>query len=114
MGQFVVGDIVVVKFPYSDLKGYKLRPALVVSHGEFNNLILCQITSKSYSSKLATPITEKDFENGGLSITSYVRPDKIFTADPALIQKRAGKLKAINCRDILQQVRELFSDSRLQ
>ena len=51
MGRFVVGDIVVVSFPFSDLSGQKLRPALVLAHGEFDNLILCQITSRPYTNK---------------------------------------------------------------
>ena len=46
MERFVKGDIVVLNFPFTDLTGYKKRPALVVSTLSGNDFILCQITSK--------------------------------------------------------------------
>ncbi len=108
MGKAVVGDVVVVTFPFSNLTGHKLRPALVLAQGEFNNLILCQITSKTYSSALAMTISDSDFASGSLPITSYVRPDKIFTADPSLIHKIAGKLHTKTRLKILTKVQKLF------
>ncbi len=36
----VVGSVVLVTFPFSDLKGQKVRPALVLANVEFDNLIL--------------------------------------------------------------------------
>ena len=35
MAKFKVGDIVLVPFPYSDLKGQKLRPAMVIASSEY-------------------------------------------------------------------------------
>ncbi len=109
MGTFVVGDVVVVLFPYSDLSGHKRRPVLVLATAEFDNLILCQITSKAYSSTHAIPIANADFANGGLPIKSYVRPDKLFTAGPEIIQKTLGKLTDASLKKILLQVQKLFS-----
>lgn len=108
MDQFVAGDIVVVNFPFSNLSGQKRRPALVLAVGEFKNLILCQITSKSYSSQLAIRIKPADFAEGGLPVTSYIRPDKLFTCDPAIINKKAGQLTVTTRTKILKKVRELF------
>lgn len=108
MGKFVVGDVAVVKFPFSDLSGHKARPALVLSLAEFNNLIMCQITSKPYSSKKAIKIEKADFSTGGLPHESYARPDKIFTAEPVIISSVAGKLNKETREKILQQVRGQF------
>src|SRR5262245_33782038 len=109
MGDIIVGDVVVVSFPFSDLSGHKLRPALMLAKAEFNNLILCQITSKPYSSKTAIKIGASDFKSGQLPVVSYVRPDKLFTAEPAIMRRVAGSLAQLPCRRILAQVRKQFT-----
>ena len=43
MEKFAVGSIVLVLFPFLNLKGQKVRPAMVLAQVEFNNLVLCQI-----------------------------------------------------------------------
>jgi mRNA interferase MazF len=108
VGKFVVGNVVVVTFPFSDLSGKKLRPALVVAQAEFGNLILCQITSKAYTSKKAIKITATDFSNGSLPITSYVRPDKLFTAEPVIVERVAGTLVGDSIKAVLEQVKDQF------
>jgi len=104
-----VGSVVLVTFPLSNLKGQKIRPALVLAQVEFDNLILCQITSKPYSSKTAVQIESADFSKGGLPIVSFVRPDKLFTADQSIIQGTAGKLTEEKKKMILVKVRRLFT-----
>lgn len=108
MGKFAVGQIVLVSFPFSNLQGQKIRPALILAKAEFGNLILCQITSKSYSSRVAIRIKPDDFEKGRLPVISYVRPDKLFTADLSIIKKTAGKLSPSIIKVILKSVKMLF------
>jgi len=109
MGKFTVGSVVLVTFPFSNLKGQKIRPALVLAQVEFDNLILCQITSKPYSSKTAVRIESSDFVKGSLPVVSFVRPDKLFTADASIIKNIAGELTEKNKNVILQRVRGLFA-----
>ena len=111
MGKFTVGSVVLVAFPFSNLKGQKIRPALVLANVEFNNLILCQITSKQYSSKISICLKSADFATGGLPVISYVRPDKLFTADTTIIKNTAGQLSAKTMSAILKKVRSLFTSS---
>jgi mRNA interferase MazF len=92
VGKFVAGDIVVINFPFSNLAGGKPRPALVVSPSGENDYILCQITSKSYGSQNSVQITENDLTQGILPVISYIRPDKLFTADNTLIKKKIAKI----------------------
>ncbi len=110
MGKLVAGDVVVAAFPFSDLSSTKRRPALVLANVEFGDLILCQITSKPYSSKTAVVIKADDFAAGGLPIDSYVRPDKLFTADTTIIERTAGILTGKTIDKILADVRDLFRD----
>ena len=108
MGRFVVGDVVVVWFPFSNLKQAKRRPALVLARGEFDNLILCQITSKSYASRSTIRVTATDFLVGKLPLTSFIRPDKLFTADPSIIEKTVGRITPQLRKIVLARVRQLF------
>ena len=109
MGKFTVGSVIIVTFPFSNLRGKKFRPALVLAHAEFNNLILCQITSKPYSSKTAIKIQATDFATGSLPIVSFVRPDKIFTADSSIVKSTVGELTPQVKKNILQRVRKIFT-----
>lgn len=111
MGKIAAGSIVLVSFPFSNLKGKKIRPALVLAIVEFENLILCQITSKPYSSKTAIKIEAEDFLTGSLPVTSFARPDKLFTADSTIIKGVAGKLSDKIQNRILERVRGLFKNT---
>lgn len=108
MGKLTVGSVVLVTFPFSNLKGQKVRPALVLANVEFNNLILCQITSKPYTSKMSIRLKSTDFSTGGLPVVSYVRPDKLFTADMTIIKKVVGKLSVTTRDSVLKNIRALF------
>lgn len=110
MEGLVKGDVVVLPFPFSDLSANKRRPAIVIAAGEYGDVILCQITSKaptnrrirrqSASGTETVELIGKDFQEGKLKITSYVRPRKIFTSDSGLILYRAGKIKKEKIKEI--------------
>ena len=73
MGAFTKGTIVLIKFPFSDLTKTKLRPALVLAKTNYNDFILCQITSKKYNDTNSKKIVDSDFENGSLH-KDYICP----------------------------------------
>ncbi|MBI3282884.1 type II toxin-antitoxin system PemK/MazF family toxin [Candidatus Curtissbacteria bacterium] len=109
MGKFAVGEVVLVSFPFSNLQGQKVRPALVLAKAGLDDLILCQITSKPYTSKLAVRIRLDDFTKGSLPVVSYARPNKLFTANSSIIKKTAGQLTPVMTKSILKSVRSLFT-----
>ena len=108
MGKFTVDSVVLVSFPFSNLKGQKVRPALILANVEFNNLILCQITSKPYTSKISICLKASDFATGSLPVVSFVRPDKLFTADTTIIKKTVGHLTTVAKNSVLKNIRALF------
>ena len=85
MGKPVVGDIVVVPFPFSDLSDSKRRPALVVASLEGNDLILCMITSRSVRDQHAIEVDPNDLDDGVLPALSNIRPTRLFTADTTIV-----------------------------
>lgn len=110
MGSPTVGDIVLVKFPFSDLTSTKVRPALVLSTAEFGDYILCQITSSAYASKEFVKITDRNIKGLGLHRSeSFVRPDKIFTADNTLIKSILGRLDNKSRKTVHSRISKLFS-----
>ena len=92
MGVPARGDLVVVTFPFSDLSGSRLRPALVVGVAGRGDFILCQLTSQSYNADGIEIDPADDVESGKLRGTSYARPLKLFTAHKRLIKGVIGKL----------------------
>ena len=52
MGAPLVGDVVIIPFPYSDLSQSKRRPALVLAEAGRGDFLLCQITSPPRSGKM--------------------------------------------------------------
>jgi mRNA interferase MazF len=109
METFAKGDIVLIPFPFSDLSSIKNRPSLVVATLKGEDIILCQITSQAREDKDAIAVTDNDFQKGKLSITSYARPTKIFTADKSIIISKIGELKERKIKEVENKLCEIFA-----
>ncbi|MGB3479967.1 MAG: type II toxin-antitoxin system PemK/MazF family toxin [bacterium] len=108
MEEFVKGDVVVIPFPFSDLSQAKRRPACVVTVLEGDDLILCQITSQTVKDRYSVQIQDSDFVDGALKLISNVRPNRLFTADKALILYRIGKLNRSKITGIVDKIVEII------
>lgn len=108
MARFVRGDVVVVPFPFSDLSQAKRRPALVLAHLGGDDLILCQITSQTGNDPHSVPLSERDFSEGRLSHSSNIRPNRLFTADQAIILYKAGSVLARKLDQTVERVIEIL------
>ena len=105
---YKVGDIVLVKFPFTNLKKSKKRPVLVIkSQNELNDIVCFQITSNSTQSNLLK-IQNSDLIDNILSLESYVKYDKCFTINTEIVDKRIAtvnttllnKLKVLFCNEL--------------
>jgi mRNA interferase MazF len=104
MGKFVKGDVVIIPFPFSDLTGVKRRPAFVVADLPGDDIILCQITSAARSDPLALALANNDFILGSIPVESYIRPNKIFTADKNIILKSIGHLSDKKTDEVIKAI----------
>ena len=109
MGKFVKGDVVIIPFPFTDLSGNKKRPALVLANLHGDDLIVCQITSMSRSDALALSLNKDDFISGSLPVDSFIRPNKIFTADKNIILSVTGHISDLKIRDTINAVVSIIS-----
>ena len=108
MAKFIKRDVVVVPFPFSDLTISKRRPALVLAVLEGDDLILCQITSKTIKDSYAVLIEDQHFIEGSLRQSSNIRPNRIFTADSHIVLYKIGLLKTEKINEIIEKVIRFF------
>jgi len=109
MAGFVKGDVVVIPFPFSDLSGSKKRPAFVLADLPGDDIILCQITSQHSKDIYAIEISQADFLNGSLPVTSNIRTSRIFTADKNIIIRKAGTVKPAITAKVLKILTDLLN-----
>ncbi len=111
-------DVVLLRFPFSDLRGSKVRPALVISNESYNSksedFIAVAITSNLKIRGYSIFITNEDFEKGRLIVNSRIKPDKIFLANKKLVRMKIGKVRnAIHEKVVssISDIIKLASDS---
>lgn len=108
MAKFMRGDVVVVPFPFSDLSQAKKRPAFVVASLDGDDIILCQITSKTIKDRYAVTLEKEDFVSGDLKQPSNIRPNRIFTADQSIILYRIASLKNEKLTETINKIIEII------
>lgn len=110
MGRFVKGEVISIYFPFSDLKGSKRRPAVVVANLSGNDQILCQITSQDPGDPYSINLSDSDFSSGRLPKPNcFIRPNKLFTAANSTILERKGKLNDVKMREIINEIDIIIS-----
>jgi mRNA interferase MazF len=91
MENLLFGDIVLLKFPFTNTQGFKKRPAVVIKDTNDGDIVLCRITSKIYDSPFDFPL--KQWEKYGLRLPSVIRIHKIATLEKSLVELKMGKLE---------------------
>ncbi len=91
------GDVVIVPFPFSDLAGNKVRPAVVVSNSSVNrssDVILVQLTTQEVTGPLTVEISNSDvstpFKPPHDRMKAYCK--KIAVVEKALIRNKITEL----------------------
>ncbi len=77
---YKVGDIVLVKFPFTSLDKSKLRPVLIIkSESNFNDVMCFQITSNPNNNLCSIKLEQRYFQEEPLKLKSFIKYDKCFT-----------------------------------
>jgi mRNA interferase MazF len=109
MGRFVKGDVIVLPFPFSDLSLSKKRPAVVIATLTGDDILVCQITSKTIKDQYGIAVSSSDFTTGKLHNDSNIRPNRIFTADSAIVLYRAGTITARKMAEVTAKIVEIVT-----
>lgn len=100
------GDVVLIDFPFTDLSGNKLRPALILAK-DGDNVVLAFFTTtlkEVYKSDLL--IIKSD--TNGLKRDSILRLNKLTTLSSTLIKGKFGNISDSEINEINKKLIELF------
>ena len=103
-------DIVLIPFPYTDLTGTKLRPAIIISNNKLNHTedrLCCLITSKP--SKEGILIKKEDYKLGELPFKSWIKPHRVFTINTRIIKKKLCKINKEFHNEIISSLNKIIS-----
>jgi mRNA interferase MazF len=91
MQSYLRGDVVLVRFPFSDLSGAKVRPAIVVNSPHVSqDVFAIPLTSKT-DSLLDGEFVLSEWKNAGLNVASAVKRG-LYTLHQQLIVKSVGTI----------------------
>ena len=104
MPNYSKGDVLLVRYPFTDLSGVKVRPAVVVHapHPSQDSLII-PLTSR-LTSLLPGEFLLKDWEKAGLNVPTAVKRG-IYTFHPSLIARIVGRLSAQDAQSLEKSLR---------
>ncbi len=93
MPNFSKNDVVLLRYPYSDLTGSKVRPAVVVSeHHPSRDVIVVPLSSRIHK-LFADEFVLSDWRAIGLTVPTAVKRG-FYSCREDLIAKRIGPLEA--------------------
>lgn len=94
------GTVVLTPFPFTDLSGQKVRPAVVVSRSDRpgSDVILAFITTYRGAPLLPSDLliesTHADFHTTGLKTSAVIKLDKLATVEVAILLGELGEFSA--------------------
>jgi mRNA interferase MazF len=104
MPSFSKNEVVLVRYPFSDLSSSKVRPAVVVNAPHSSqDLFVVALTSKT-SNLLAGEFVLTDWKKASLNVETAVKRG-IFTIKGTLVRKHVGKLEDADARHLETSLR---------
>lgn len=105
---FQRGDVISVRFPFSDASGRKLRPAVVLStagyHDDWDEILVAGLTSRTPRAQRPTDYLLQDWQAAGLPQPSWAR-SHLATVHRNLVIAKLGQLTARDLQAIEHIVR---------
>lgn len=102
------GKIVLVPFPFTDLSGMKVRPAVVVSNKNIGGDVILAFISTNTKKKGKFEVFLKMSDKNGLKSDSVVLVSKIATLEKKIILGEIGRLSNSEMSLIKDKIKVLF------
>jgi mRNA interferase MazF len=105
MPSYSKDDIILVRYPFSDLSGSKVRPAVVVNAQHVSkDLIIVPLTSKT-ASLLEGEFLLSEWATAGLNVATAVKRG-LYTVHESPVVKVIGKLVESDAEQLCQSLQE--------
>ena len=99
MPNFLKNDVILVRYPFSDLSDSKVRPAVVINTKHpSQDILIVPLTSKT-NSLLPGEFKLVDWKAAGLNVPSAVKRG-IYTVEKKLVIKIIGKLQTPDAKKL--------------
>jgi mRNA interferase MazF len=99
MKSYSRGEVVLVRYPFSDLSGSKVRPAVIVNAPHTSqDIFILPLTSKTKSLQPGEFLL-KDWRSAGLNVETAVKRS-VYTVHQSLIVQRVGRLSALDLKEL--------------
>ena len=107
--------IVLVPFPFDDLTGNKVRPAICLTDEikPYSHIVLAFITSQVASRPSTTDLVidkaDAGFALTGLKVASTIRLHRLMTVTKSIVLRELGELSPSQQTEIDSRLRKLFN-----
>ncbi|HEY9582797.1 MAG TPA: type II toxin-antitoxin system PemK/MazF family toxin [Candidatus Paceibacterota bacterium] len=103
------GTVVLVPFPFTDLSGSKVRPAVIISSGiKGDDVVVAFVSSQDNLEKDPFSISLEQSIINGLKTRSIIRCSKLATLDKKIILGELGVLEPANIKLLNKKLKQLF------
>ena len=103
MPSYSKGDVVLVRYPFTDLSGSKVRPAVVINgQHESSDLIFVPLTSRT-SGLLSGEFVLVDYRSAGLNVASAAKRG-IHTLEQRFVLQDVGRLTPADMNELTKSV----------
>jgi len=111
------GQIVLFRFPQTDLEEGKLRPALLLGKlpGEYDDWLICMISSQirhfipGFDEVIQE--TDADFAGSGLKLTSVVRVGRLAVVEGEILLGAIGQIASERLQSIKSRLAQWLTSS---
>ena len=105
MPSYSKNEVILVRYPFTNLSGSKVRPAIVVNNPySSQDVIIVPLTSK-VSSLLAGEFVLADWKAAGLNVPSAAKRG-LYTVHQSLIMKSIGKVSVTDASSLENSLRD--------
>jgi mRNA interferase MazF len=107
MPSYLKNEVLLVRYPFTDLSSSKIRPAVVVQAPHTSqDVVIVALTSQT-AGLLAGEFILADWISAGLHVPTAVKRG-IYTVHPRLILRRLGQLSSADSNHLEQSLRAWF------
>ncbi len=100
------GDIVLLPFPFTNLKGFKKRPAVILYNDDIDIVVTFITTKLKWSED--TDVLLKPDNNNRLKKISIIRTNKLATLDTELVIGKLGELTENNLNEFDSKLKQVL------